>query len=377
MNLTNSKRTLLSEDSQYDIDFAIENPISHEPEIVSYVKERRIWKSLNADTENELKFILSVNNGDLTYIDRNQDDTKWILTFENDNSSGACYLYDRQTKKIDLLFYDRPYLASYKLPSMKPISFKARDGLIIHGYLTCPIDKEQKKLPIVIDVHGGPWFRNTWGFNDQAQWLANQGIACLQINFRGSIGYGKEFLNAGNKEWANKMHNDLIDAVNWVVNEKIADPKKVAIAGMSYGGYAALVGATFTPDVFCCAIDISGPSNLVTMLHSIISFNEMGREKWFRRLGNPELDIDFLKSRSPLFKADQIKIPVFIAHGGNDPRIKQSEADLMVEAMKKNGVTCEYMLFPDEGHQKMRPENTFKLLMGIENFLNEHLLQDK
>ena len=377
MNLTDSKRTLLSEDSQYDIDFAIENPITHEPEIVSYVKERRIWKSLNAEIENDLKFILSVNKGDLTYIDRNQDDTKWILTFENDNSSGAYYLYDRQTKKIDLLFYDRPYLASYKLPSMKPISFKARDGLIIHGYLTCPIDKEQKKLPIVIDVHGGPWLRNTWGFNDQAQWLANQGIACLQINFRGSIGYGKEFLNAGDKEWANKMHNDLIDAVNWVVNEKIADPKKVAIAGMSYGGYASLVGATFTPDVFCCAIDISGPSNLVTMLHSIISFNEMGREKWFRRLGNPELDIDFLKSRSPLFKADQIKIPVFIAHGGNDPRIKQSEADLMVEAMKKNGVTCEYMLFPDEGHQKMRPENTFKLLMGIENFLNEHLLQDK
>lgn len=377
LDLSANKKVLLFSDIQYDIDSVSINPITHEPDIALYIQERRMWKALDSKLEKDLELISSINDGDLIYIDRNQDDTKWILSFKSDNSSGAYYLYDLHTKKSELLFYDKPELLSYKLPSMHPISFKSRDGLTIHGYLTCPMGKQPKDLPLVLDVHGGPWLRNTWGYNEQAQWLASLGIASLQVNFRGSTGYGKDFVNSGDKEWAGKMHNDLIDAVNWVVNEGIANPQKIAIAGMSYGGYAALVGAAFTPDVFCCAVDISGPSNLVTMLDSIISFNEMGRAKFVNRLGNPEIDTEFLQSRSPLFKVDQIKIPVFIAHGGNDPRIKQREADQIVEAMNKKGVECEYMLFPNEGHQRMRPENEFRLLMGVEKFLTKHLLHDE
>lgn len=275
---------------------------------------------------------------------------------------------------IDFLFYDRPELAKYQLAPTKPISFVARDGLIIHGYLTCPLGKEPQNLPLVLQVHGGPWsYRNIWGFslptNAEAQLFANRGYACLQVNFRGSPGYGKRFLSAGDREFAGKMHTDLIDAVAWAVKEGIADSHKIAMYGSSYGGYAALVGATFTPDVFCCAIDLWGMSNLLTLVPAIVSFSEMGRAKWYKRVGNPETEPEFLKSRSPLFKVDQITIPVFIAQGTNDPRVPQAESEQIVAALKAKGLAHEYMLFPGEGHGIMRPENRFKLAVAIEKFL--------
>lgn len=376
INLSTKQKEVLAFDDEYDIDSVIIDKNTGEPILVSFNKERIEWIALSPLYKEDLKIILSANNGDLNYIDRSSDETKWILGFINDNGPNAYYLYDRQTKKIKFIFYDKPILNNYTLSKTRPIKFKARDGLIIHGYLTSPINKEKEVKPLILFVHGGPWERDTWGFNNlnsQAQLFANRCYSCLQINFRGSYGYGKKFLNAGDREWGGKMHDDLIDAVNWAVKEKIADSKKIAIYGSSFGGYAALIGATFTPDVFCCAVDFWGPSNLVSLVKSIVEFRPMGKAKWYKRVGNPEIDEQFLKSRSPIFKVDQIKIPVFIAQGANDSRVKQIESDQIVEAMKRKGLDYQYILFPDEGHFVIRPENKFKLAVAAEEFLAKNL----
>lgn len=377
MNLTTGTREVVAFDNQCDVDSVVLNPDTNEPDFVAFYRERKAWKALNPEREKDLAIILASNKGDLVSIDRCSDDTQWIVYFENDIKPGAYYLYDRRTKKIEFLFYDRPALANYTLSPTQPIAFTSRDGLTIHGYLTRPPISDTKKQPLILFAHCGPWYRDTWGcslpFNVTAQLFANRGYACLQVNFRGSTGYGKSFLSAGDKEWAGKMHNDLIDACQWAINEGVADPKKIAIYGESYGGYAALVGATFTPNTFCCAVDCWGPSNLVTLVHSIVEFRPMGKAKLYNRVGNPETEADFLKSRSPLFKADQIKIPVFVVHGGNDPRVKQEESEQIVAAMKARNLDYQYMLFPEEGHGISSPMNRFKLAVAIEKFLAKHL----
>jgi dipeptidyl aminopeptidase/acylaminoacyl peptidase len=238
--------------------------------------------------------------------------------------------------------------------------------------LTCPLGKH-KNVPLVLLVHGGPWYRDSWGLNTVAQWLSNRGYACLQVNYRGSVGYGKTFLNAGNREWGAKMHNDLVDAVNWATTQGIANPQKIAIYGASYGGYAALVGATFTPDLLCCAVDICGPCNLVSVLSSFPSYWLSDQKQWDSRVGNPEKDVEFLKSRSPLFKVNNIKIPILIGQGANDPRVKQAESEQIVAALKAKNLPYEYVLFPDEGHGFAKPENRLKFNAITEKFLAQHL----
>ncbi|MHC4600709.1 MAG: alpha/beta hydrolase family protein, partial [Planctomycetota bacterium] len=284
-------------------------------------------------------------------------------------------LWERETGKSTFLFHHRPELAEYTLAKMTPVSFPARDGLQLHGYLSLPPGRSPKNLPLVLNVHGGPFARDSWGFNPEAQWLANRGFACLQINFRASTGYGKRFLNAGNREWGGKMHDDLIDGVNWAVAEGIADPKRLAIFGWSYGGYAALVGATFTPDVFRCAVAAIGPSNLMTFLRTIPPHWETFKDFLLKRIGDPDKAEDeaFLKSRSPLFHVDRIEIPLLIAQGANDPRVKQAESDQIVEALRKKGHAVEYLLFPDEGHGFTKPENRLKFYGAAQAFLAEHL----
>jgi dipeptidyl aminopeptidase/acylaminoacyl peptidase len=226
---------------------------------------------------------------------------------------------------------------------------------------------------MVLNVHGGPWARDGWGYDPEAQWLANRGYACLQVNYRGSTGYGKEFLNAGNREWAGRMHDDLVDAVGWAVEGGVADPERVAIYGGSYGGYAALVGATFTPDLFRCAVDIVGPSSLITLIESIPPYWKPLVATFHERVGNPETEEEFLKSRSPLFFVDRIKIPMLVAQGANDPRVKQAEAEQVVAAMKEKGIDHEYLLFEDEGHGFARPENRLVFYAAAERFLARHL----
>ncbi len=222
-------------------------------------------------------------------------------------------------------------------------------------------------------VHGGPWGRDSWGYDPEAQWLANRGYAVLQVNFRGSVGYGKAFLNAGNREWAAKMHDDLIDGVNWLIEKGISDPQKIAIMGGSYGGYATLVGLTFTPDTFACGVDIVGPSNLITLIQTIPPYWEPLKAMFYHRVGNLETEEEFLKSRSPLFFVDRIKKPLLIAQGANDPRVKQAEADQIVEAMRKANLPVEYVLYPDEGHGFARPENRLHFYAIAEEFLAKYL----
>jgi dipeptidyl aminopeptidase/acylaminoacyl peptidase len=364
---------VIAEDPQYDVSNVLIHPDSYEVQAVAFRKARTEWIVLDDLIKDDFKAIAKLDYGDFFITDRDNADETWLVSFTKDNGPISFYAYDRKKKKGTFLFEHMPELGKYKLARIEPISFTSRDKLTIHGYTTFPVWKQRKNLPTVLSVHGGPWSRDTWGYDPTAQWFANRGYLCLQVNFRGSTGYGKAFVNAGDKQWAAKMHDDLIDGVNWAVAEGYADPEKVAIFGGSYGGYAALVGATFTPDVFCCAVDIVGPSNLVTLLNSIPPYWSTMLAMFHKRVGNPDTEEEFLKSRSPLFKVDRIKIPILIAQGANDPRVKQAESEQIVEAMKKKGLAYEYMLFEDEGHGFAKPENRLKFCAAAEKFLAKHL----
>ena len=365
--------SVIAEDPQYDVGAVMVHPDTREIQAVAFNKDRNEWKVLDESVKMDFENIGGIHQGDFFIIDRDNADATWIVAFTVDDGPVPFYAYDRRAQKATFLFDNQPDLNKYTLAEMEPISFTARDGLTIHGYLTLPPGESKKNLPVVLNVHGGPWGRDAWGYRADAQWFANRGYACLQVNFRGSTGYGKEFVNAGDREWGRNMHYDLVDAVQWVVDRGIADPKKVAIFGGSYGGYAALVGATFTPDLFCCAVDIVGPSNLITLIKTIPPYWSTFLATFHKRVGNPDTEEEFLKSRSPLFKVDQIKIPMLIGQGANDPRVKQAESEQIVEAMKSKGIDYEYMLFPDEGHGFAKPENRLKFFAAAEKFLAKHL----
>ena len=374
LDIASGRADVLSADSQYDVSDVIIQPESKIAQAAIITKERRDWKILDESIKADIGFLSGIDSGDLIIFDRDSADDTWIVGYNKDDGPVAFYVYNRAIKQASLLFYSRPALKEYTLAKMEPISFIARDGMTIYGYITYPPNLSLKNnLPMVLNVHGGPWYRDNWGYNPEAQWIANRGYVCLQINFRGSVGYGKDYLNAGDREWGGKMHNDLIDAVQWAIDRKIADPQKIAIYGGSYGGYASLVGATFTPDLFCCAVDVVGPSNLMTWIKSIPPYWSSFRNMLYKRIGNPETEPDFLMSRSPITKVDQIKIPMLIAQGANDPRVKQAESEQIVAAMKAKGIDYQYLLFPDEGHGFARPENRLKFYGEAEKFLARYL----
>ncbi len=373
IELETGNSEVIFEDPEYDVNHVMTHPESYEPQLISVAKARNETYIIDETIMNDVEKVAQLNPGDYVIYDRDNTDKKWVIGFTEDNAPASFYLYDRVKQKGKLLFYTKPELSNYQLAEMEPFSFTSRDGLTIHGYITFPIGLERKNLPMVLNVHGGPWLRDTWGYNPEAQWIANRGYICLQVNYRGSVGYGKNFLNAGNREWGGKMHNDLVDAVNWAVNQGYADKEKVAIYGISYGGYSALIGATFTPDTFCCAISVVGPSNLITLIKNIPPYWKSHLENLIKRVGDPETEEEFLKSRSPLYKVDQIKIPVLIAQGANDPRVKRSESEQIVQAMEKRGIYYEYLLFPDEGHGFTKPENRIKFYAIAEKFLARFL----
>jgi dipeptidyl aminopeptidase/acylaminoacyl peptidase len=373
LDLASGKEELVASDPHADASGFIFSRKNHTVEAVALNYARVHWKSLDPTIAEDLEGLHMGAPGDPSVVSRDRDEKTWIVAYQHDQRPVDYYLYDRPTKKLTHLFIAQPELAKYKLSMMKPFVIKSRDGLDLVSYLTLPLGVEPKNLPMVLVVHGGPWGRDSWGYNPMAQWLANRGYAVLEVNFRGSTGFGKKFMHAGDREWAGKMHDDLIDGVNWAIKDGVADPKRIAIFGGSYGGYAALVGATFTPDVFACAVDIVGPSNLVTLLNSIPPYWAPVRRQLALRVGDPEKDVEFLKSRSPLFKADKIKIPLLIAQGKNDPRVKERESEQIVEAVRKAGKSVEYILFPDEGHGFVRPENRLKFFAAAEAFLAKHL----
>jgi dipeptidyl aminopeptidase/acylaminoacyl peptidase len=364
---------VIAEDPQYDVGDVMINPDTYEIEAVSFLKDQMEWKILDGSVKKDFDALAKLDRGEFNVVSRNDADDKWMVYFDKDNGPTSYWLYDRETKTGTYLFNQYPALSQYTLSTMEPISFTSRDGLTIHGYITYPPGKTRNNLPMVLNVHGGPWSRNVWEYDSEAQWMANRGYVCLQVNFRGSSGYGKDFLNAADKEWAAKMHDDLVDAVNWAIDQGIADPQRIAIYGGSYGGYAALVGATFTPDVFCCAVDGCGPTNLVTLIKSIPPYWSTMLSIFHKRIGNPETEQEYLESVSPLFKVDNIKIPILIIQGANDPRVPQAEAEQIVEAMKSKGIDYEYMLFEDEGHGLDKPENRLKFYAAAEKFLSKHM----
>jgi len=373
MEIATQNIEVIAEDPQYDISGVMIHPDTYEVQAVSFYKARNEWIVLDESIKGDFEAIAKLDQGDFFVYNRDNADDTWLVAFTKDNGPVPFYAFDRKRQKGIFLFDHQPDLNNYALAPMEPISFTSRDGLTIHGYITYPAGKNRTNLSMVLNVHGGPWGRDGWGYHPEAQWLANRGYACLQVNFRGSTGYGKEFLNAGNKEWGGKMHDDLVDAVNWAVEEGITDPKKVAIFGWSYGGYAALVGATFTPNLFCCAVDGVGISNLITWIKTVPPYWTTLLAMLHKRVGNPDTEEEFLKSRSPLFRVDEIRIPILIAQGANDPRVKQAESEQIIEAMKKKGLEYEYMLFPDEGHGFAKPENRLRFYAAAEKFLAKHL----
>lgn len=369
-DLATGKQTVVSEDPMYDLSGLMVHPTKHTLEAVNYTKARREWTVLDKAVQADFDAIRKVRDGDFGIVSRDLADKTWLVAYTTDDGPVYWYAYDRATKKSDLLFSNQPKLEGAKLAKMQPVSFKAKDGMAIHGYLTLPVGLPAKNLPLIVNVHGGPWARDTWGYRPEVQWMANRGYAVLQVNFRGSTGYGKAYLNAGDKEWGRKMHQDLLDGRDWVVKQGIADPKKVAIYGGSYGGYATLAGLAFTPTEFTCGVDIVGPSNLGTLLASIPPYWAPMKAMFTKRMGDTEA---ILKERSPLYKAGDIARPLLIAQGANDPRVKQAESDQIVAAMRKNGQTVDYLLFPDEGHGFARPENRMKFYAAAEAFLSHHL----
>jgi dipeptidyl aminopeptidase/acylaminoacyl peptidase len=373
VDLATGASTELAADPDADVSGAILHPDTRDPQIVTVEKDRTTYLVLDPSVEDDLKAIRALHAGDPNFLGRDKADQTWLIGFNVDAGSIAYYMYDRASKSGRPLFEARPALDKYGLAAMEPFSFTARDGLLIHGYVTFPPELGRSGLPAVLDVHGGPQVRDEWGFNPEAQWFANRGYLCVQVNYRGSTGYGKAFVNAGDREWGGKMHDDLIDAVSYVVDQGWADPSRVAIYGGSYGGYAALVGAAFTPDVFRCAVDIVGPSNLKTLLETIPPYWAPMIAQLYRRVGNPETDADFLWSRSPLSRVRDIRIPLLIAQGANDPRVKQAESEQIVAALKDAGIDHEYLLFPDEGHGFAKPENRIRFYTAAERFLARYL----
>lgn len=373
---------LLFEHDKADVSGALSDPETGDVQAVAANYLRTQWEIIDDSIKEDLEYLRSVQDGEVSITSRVADDTIWTLAYVRDDGPVEYWIYDRQAKKAEYVFSNRPALEDLPLAKMHPTVIESRDGLNLVSYLTLPAwsdtdgdARPDEALPMVLLVHGGPWARDQWGYNSYHQWLSNRGYAVLSVNYRGSTGFGKNFINAGNFEWAAKMHDDLLDAVDWAVEEGIAQEDRVAIMGGSYGGYATLVGLTFTPEEFACGVDIVGPSSLVTLLNSIPPYWKPAMELFNRRVGNlsTEEGRELLESRSPLNFIDKIQRPLLIAQGANDPRVKQSEADQIVEAMKAKNIPVSYILFPDEGHGFARPENSTAFNAAAEAFLAEHI----
>jgi dipeptidyl aminopeptidase/acylaminoacyl peptidase len=388
------KRTLIAESARADIGGTLRHPVTGRIEAyaVNYLKNE--WTALEPEIGEALAFLRERLDGEFGVQSRSEADDKWLVWHDPLTGPTRSLLYDRAAGTLEEFYISRPELEGAPLQPMHPVEIRSRDGLTLVSYLTLPpgigrastssarTDVGEKSnsvrpelvegpVPMVLLVHGGPWARDAYGFNRMHQLLANRGYAVLSVNFRGSTGFGKAFVNAANLEWGAKMHDDLIDAVDWAVAQGIAQKDKVAIMGGSYGGYATLAGLTFTPEVFACGVDIVGPSNLETLLETIPPYWAPMVKQFHERMGNPNTPegLQLLKDRSPLHKADRICRPLLIGQGANDPRVKQSESDQIVAAMEKHGIPVTYVVFPDEGHGFARPENNIAFTALIEQFL--------
>ena len=372
-DLKTGTEVVIAENGEVDVGGVVMHPKKHIVQAVDFPAGRQAWTVVDHTIRPDFEAISKLSSGDFYVVNRDRDDKTWLVAFNEDRGPIRYFTWDRDAKKGTFLFVHQPKLDGLPLADMRAVSFPARDGLVLNGYVTLPVGVKPSNLPMVLFVHGGPWARDGWGYNPYAQWLANRGYAVMQVNFRGSTGYGKKFLNAGNKQWGKAMHTDLLDAVNYMVKQGWVDPAKVAIMGGSYGGYSALAAVTFTPDFFKCSVDIVGPSNLFTLLQSIPPYWAPMVAQFHQRMGDPKVDEQLLRDASPLFSVDKIKKPLLIGQGANDPRVKQAESEQIVDAMQKKGLPVTYVLYPDEGHGFARPENRIDFNARAEAFLGECL----
>lgn len=341
----------------------------------NYARTERVFFDAELEQDYGVLDSLKPDGSEVSVASRTRDEKLWVVAFTRSDGPTEYVLYNQVEKKTTPLFVSKPDLLEYDLQPMEDVRIPARGGLELVGYHTRAAGvAEYEKPPLILLVHGGPWARDFWGFNPQAQWFANRGYSTLQVNFRGSTGYGKSFLHKGDKEWGvGDMQHDLTDAVHWAIDQGLADPDKICIYGGSYGGYACLAGLTFTPDLYCCGVDIVGPSNVKTLLDSIPAYWGPLRNQMLLKIGDVDSDEEFNKKISPLFHIDNIKSPLLIGQGANDPRVKQAEADQIAFAMKKKGIPVEYVLYPDEGHGFARPPNRIDFNGRVEIFLQKHL----
>jgi dipeptidyl aminopeptidase/acylaminoacyl peptidase len=366
--------TLLYENPDVDVENLLRSDKRKTVTGVTYYTDKRQYHFFDderAKLQQDIEARLPGFEVSLTNMSR--DETKALVYTGSDRTLGAYYYYDLATGEFRKLADVGPWLVENELAEMKPITYTSRDGLTIHGYLTLPQGLKSSKLPVVVNPHGGPWARDFWGYNPEVQFLANRGYAVLQVNFRTSTGYGREFWEAGFKQWGLKIQDDITDGVQWLIDEGIADPKRIAIYGGSFGGYATLAGLAFTPDLYACGVDYVGVSNLFTLIKTIPPYWEPLRQMFYEMMGDPEKDKELYEKVSPLFHADKIKVPVLVAQGANDPRVNKAESDQIVEALKKRGIEVEYMVKENEGHGFGNEENRFDFYRAMEKFLGKHL----
>jgi dipeptidyl aminopeptidase/acylaminoacyl peptidase len=380
MNLADQATTVVAESDKADIAAVLIDPRSHTPFAYAVDLIRPEWHAIHLEYKEVIEKFNAQLPGGSQVLAQSLDNRFWTVVTDDSDRSQVYQVFDAQTAELSELFVTNPKLNEQTLAKMHGVIIPSRDGMDLVSYLTLPVESDpdgdgrpENPVPMVMLVHGGPWGRDSYGYSSTVQWLANRGYAVLQVNFRSSTGFGKEFLNAGNEEWAGSMHNDLLDGKNWAVEQGVTTAGQVAIMGGSYGGYATLVGLTFTPDEFACGVDIVGPSNLTTLLASIPPYWESYRRILANAVGDPETEKgqSMLKDRSPLTHVGNITKPLLIGQGANDPRVKQAESDQIVEAMKARDIPVTYVLYPDEGHGFRKPENNLSFYAVAEAFLAE------
>lgn len=377
------KSEVIAASDKADIQGLLTDPDSYEPIAYSVNYLKNEWTPLNADAKADLDFLKAKLPGEVSIVSATDDGSKLIVAASAAERPAAAYIYDRKAKSVTKLYETRPDLSAYALQPMWPVEIPTGDGKTLVSYLTLPPGadankdgKADKPVPMVLFVHGGPWARDGYGYNSAHQWLANRGYAVLSVNFRGSTGFGKGFVNAAIGEWSGKMHQDLIDAVDWSIAGGVTSKDKVAIMGGSYGGYATLVGLTFTPDKFACGVDIVGPSNLKTLMESFPPYwRPILEGTFYKHIGDPSKpeDLKRMMAQSPITRVDAITKPLLIGQGGNDPRVVKAESDQIVEAMKARKLPVTYINYPDEGHGFVRPENRLSFFAISEGFLSKCL----
>jgi dipeptidyl aminopeptidase/acylaminoacyl peptidase len=369
---------LVEEDPEGEVDFGGAQFSDATDELVAtyYRGDRKRVYPKDEEFAADYQFLKENLDGEISIQSGTEDESTWVVSASSDVDPGSVYLFEREDQELTRLYRSRPDLPSEHLATMKAIEYEARDGLTIPAYLTLPKGVEAKNLPVIVFPHGGPWARDTWGYDSFAQFFANRGYAVLQPNFRGSTGYGQEFLNAGNNEWGTgAMQHDLTDGVQYLIDQGIADPDRVGITGISYGGYATLAGLTFTPDVYAAGASYVGPSNLLTLLESIPPYWKPIKKMLTMRMGNPEdpEEKKRLKKQSPFFHAETIDDPLLVIQGANDPRVKKQESDQIVVAARENDVPVQYLVAPEEGHGFRKENNRLAVAAKMEMFFGQHL----